>query len=153
MKNPNNGQVKTSKGTISSISGGTYTLSGGFSITISGGFMTGMSGTISFTDGSTQAAPASLTSVKDGGDGTLNGTWKKGGETVTFNGSKFTYKGGDVTAPGTATYGGGILVTQGNYGGDNWVVAGNYSLSGSTITFSGFKGTFATQFSGSWVKQ
>jgi hypothetical protein len=90
--------------------------------------------------------------VKDGGDGTLNGTWKKSGETVTFNGSKFTYKG-EVTAPGTATYGGGILVTQGTYNGSSWVVAGNYSLSGSTITFSGFKGTFATQFSGSWAKQ
>jgi len=156
IKNPNDNTVKISKGTISSVSGDTYTLSSGgsaFNITISGGSMTAISGSIP-TDGGTQTAPSSsLKPVNDGGDKSLDGTWKSiHDETVTFNGSNFTYKG-DVTAPGTATYGSGILVTQGTYQGNDWVVAGNYSLSGNTIIFSGFRGTMATYFSGNWTKQ
>jgi len=148
------GEIKgESSGTINSISGTSYSLSNGTSVvaTITDEGMTGIKGTITTTRG-TIPENETLTPVKDGGNGALNGTWKKGDETVTFKGSNFTYKG-EVNAPGTAYYSPspGILVTSGTYKKEFWMVAGNYTLTGNTITFSGFNGI--VEYNGDWVKQ
>jgi hypothetical protein len=142
---------KKSSGTIT-VSGSTITLSNGTDLiaTVSGGSLTGLSGTIKLSDGSTKSTPGTLIGVKDGGDGTLNGTWKKSSETVKFNGSTFSYTDGSITAPGTAAYGGGFLVTYGTYGGDAWLVAGKYTLESNTIKFADIT---TNLYSGNWVKQ
>jgi len=137
-------------GTISSVNGNEYTLSGGFTVTVSDDGILGFGGNRSAISGYT--LPETVTPTKSGGDGSLNGTWKKGGETVRFDGNQFSYTDGSITAPGNAYYGGNVLVTYGTYGGDDWVVAGNFTLSGNTITFSGFSG-FGAAFSGNWVKE
>ncbi|MDR2730988.1 MAG: hypothetical protein LBB81_08850, partial [Treponema sp.] len=82
---------RKSSGTIT-INGITFTLSKGTSltVTISGDSLTAIAGTITFNDNTTKTSNVSLTTVKDGGDGSLNGTWKKGSETVRFSGSSFT---------------------------------------------------------------
>jgi len=150
------GSPKKSSGTVSGISGGTFTLkhSGGtsFDVTTGSDALTTISAAIPLDGGGTQAVSGTLTSVTSGGDRSLNGTWTKGSMTVTFNGASFTYKGGDGTYPGTASYSGGsggVLVTQGTSGG-GWLVAGRYTLSGSTLTFSGFD---TMDYDGAWIKQ
>jgi hypothetical protein len=147
---------KESSGTIT-VDGTTFTLSKGTSLTVTiseDGSFTAIAGKITFNDDSvTEELDATLTPVKNGGDGTLNGTWKKDSETVKFSGSSFNYTGGNIKAPGTATYGGGILVTQGTYGGDKWLVAGKYTVDSTKITFTGFPDGFSIEFSGDWIKQ
>jgi len=145
-----------SSGTIT-VSGGTYTLSNGGTVTISSDSMTAITGSINKDGGGTLTTPSKLVAVKDGGNGSLNGTWKKEDMTVTFNGSNFTYRGEGITAPGTACYSAspGILVTAGTMYGDYWIVAGNYELKSGPIriTFTGFSGTYGAFYSGDWNKQ
>jgi len=143
----------TSTGKIT-VSSGTYTLSNGGTVTVSGSDMTAISGTINKDGGGTITAPASLAPLKEGGDGSLNGTWKRGStETVTFNGSSFTYKGTDITAPGTAAYNDSVLFTYGVYRGDAWVVAGKYTLKSSPTAINFTESGGYTEFNGDWVKQ
>jgi len=149
---PKSGRVETSKGTVSGVSGTVFSLMSGtavFSVTVANDTMTEINGTIPLTDGKTRTAPGKVTPVKEGGDGELNGTWKKGSMTVTFSGDSFSYKNGDGTYPGTALYGNGILVTRGEYKGDEWMVSGRYTVSGKSMTFAGFE---TMDYDGVWTK-
>jgi len=143
----------SSSGTISSVDGSVYTLSGGFTVTVSGDGITGFGGDRNAISGCNLPSTP-VTPTKSGGDGSLNGTWKKGSETVTFSGSQFSYTNGSITAPGNAYYGGNVLVTYGTYGGEDWAVAGKYTLTPNTkINFIGFEGTMGSYYNGDWIKQ
>jgi hypothetical protein len=135
-----------SSGTIT-VNDSTFTLSKGGIITISGGAITAITGTINLDNGSTLTSPGTLVPVKLGGDGSLNGTWKKGSETVTISGSRLNYKGNGETSSGTIYYGGGILSV---YTAER-IVAGNFTVDSTKITFTGFTG-YGSSYSGNWTK-
>jgi hypothetical protein len=149
---PKRGSIETSKGTVSGVSGTVFSLMSGtvvFTVTVANDTMTQINGTIPLTDGKTRTAPGTVTPVKEGGNGELDGTWKKGSMSVTFNGDSFSYTGSGGTYPGTALYGNGVLVTRGKYNGDEWVVSGRYTVSGKSMTFAGFE---TMDYDGVWTK-
>jgi hypothetical protein len=149
---------KKSTGTIESNNGGTYTLKpfGGasFTITVSSSGITAVSGTITFDDESTQAAPSEIS----GGGGSLAGTYQLNSDatvTAVFNSNNtwsITKTGsGGGTSSGTYTYSGTVLTITTTIGGSG-TGSGVAVISGNTLVIVGddLQGPHLT---GTWTKQ
>jgi len=142
--------TKVSTGKITAVDGDVYNL-GTFRVTITGKQLLEITGAIPIDGGGIQTAPGPVSPVTKGGDKKLDGTYVKGGETVKFSGSSFSYTSDEGKFPGTALYDDTSLVTRGSYRGETWVVGGTYTIKADgTINFKGFN---TSGYNGDWVKQ
>jgi hypothetical protein len=121
-------------GTVTGVSGGVLTLtpsnsSTTFTATVSGNSITSMDGTITWTDGTTAAAPGALTG---GGSGSnpFAGTWVGKDITIVCTDSTWKTTIGKDIYQGTYTYNGNSATFTEMGGG----VFGTASISGSTMT-------------------
>jgi len=115
--------VKISTGTVSTIAGGVLTLAPSkngeltFTVTISGNGISAMSGTITWDDGTTAAAPTQLTPQTDGDDGSsylgLTPTIASGEQVYTFNENDKSYSAFDGSLTLATTNGVTGAITNG----------------------------------------
>ena len=156
--------TKKSTGTVT-VNGSTLTLApsssgaSAFTVTVSSSGITAMSGTITFDDGATQEAPATVTPTPPPTTGNpLEGTWlEEGGTTMTIAGNTITITSADEELFGSGTFtvnNNTITVnfTEGEEAGSTY--NGTFSLSnnGNTLAMTiGGENTTWTKLEGTWV--
>ncbi|MDR1047929.1 MAG: hypothetical protein LBL64_09140 [Treponema sp.] len=125
---------KTSSGSAVK-NGETYTLTPAgvtvtFTVTVSGDNIRAMSGTITFSDKTTAAAPAILTPPTTGGSAEIVGKWLLSGGTGDYEGLTLDFKSN------------GVLITY-SPNSENWNMTLNYTYNGTSLTVSDGTGSAA----------